>query len=546
MSEVGFRDTQTASNMQPKAAPIQPPSKLQESTIVNRVPPPRPTIVKHNAPVIPQKPHTEHTEFEHGRAPPPIPMHPTSPRLRSRSGGIEPPHSSAEQQGPPVPVPRSAIVKTEQETPSSDSVKYELDKCGKDLNVSEPLYSVINKPKRPTVIRPNRPGVTDKNPSQQNTQNEEKVEESQSPSVINKDEQDSTDSNSMLRARKSFFESKQEEAFRPEFLTKKLKPTIPSESENNENHRIPTTLSQNKPPPPPAKLKPTIVPKPQIAAKPKVALKPTIQTTDSKVKQDEESSKETHSSNSISTGVKAAIVDFSKQTPVKRPTIIRPSRKVQSYSTENVNNLDQSEESPENTSSKFQSSDDNLNRVQSRPQPPLPTKRPVSLINIPDAIAHEEKRLSVESGSQFYISNSSENINKMQSSPSPTPRPKARPRPMSMMIPSSARPPLPSAGPKIEDKGKISLSPPSRPRQRPAMTGDNEKAPTFANRMSTIGIAVLPGVKKNEANNKDHSESIKQTQVAQISPEIEGRESSEEEEFFTAPTKPDRPSGTFL
>ncbi|XP_052794680.1 SH3 domain-containing protein 19-like [Mya arenaria] len=140
------------------------------------------------------------------------------------------------------------------------------------------------------------------------------------------------------------------------------------------------------------------------------------------------------------------------------------------------------------------------------------------------------------------VSSTGENFTAM-SLPKPSPRPAARSRPASMMVQPVSKPPPPSLGPSLDDSSvkMKSQGPPSRPAFKPSRPAPHIKQTHDSTEQSTeksqdapdrkpfhqrIGVSVMPRPPAPARQQK-----------------AEDTDSSEEEEFFNAQEKPDRPPG---
>lgn len=527
--------------------------------LTHRGPPPpvpRPTVIKpDNSPL--GGPH---------RQPPPVPGRPTVSLEDSErkldfneSNSISPPRPL----GAPPPLPRSPSARNKLPSPvplrsknisqkdtieihqagdnkNSDSDSNEKPEKVEDVN---DLYAVINKPKRPTIIRPGKP-------TEEKLKTETKTSEEIKPRLSPRKTENNAESYSEVI----------DENPVPEFLRKKLKQTVDVESKSEANGVSPTAGGgptsplklrpiSSRGPPPATKPKPSVLPKPQVAAKPVSAVKTyedkhgDTETENERTESDvkvisSQSEKPGGSLSDISEAVKQL-----KPAAVKRPTIIRPSRSAKYGSVENISHGSATDKTKSDEMLKPFSDD---SAIESKPHPllPLPNRRPVSLINIHKAVEdddHISETLTTAS------SKSSENVSETLR-PKPSPRPAARSRPVTMIVSPVSRPPLPSTGPRLAKS-----SGPSRPQGGPpiqTLTNDIEQDDmkhgsekemdhNKANKHVPLGVPVFPKV---ETEHSSPPKPVRRPPPPKSSPH-KTSESSDDEEFVTAKDKPDRPPG---
>ena len=393
-------------------------------------------------------------------------------------------------------------------------------------------YTVINKPKRPTIIRPGRPVVKESSASEdKDTPKPVRNPPVPSPRMTRKDvgtlsaDLNLTNLKMVVKAEEPGPDST------PEFLKLKLKSTVGQSDDSSE-----TGIDKNKagkaPPPVLApKPKPGVLPKPQVMAKPKL-------NKDSPSNQVRESNNENFINKSVNISVKRTNIDehqrneahdedviAPKSTSVKRPTIIRPakSQSVEKLSSsESLNSGDKANENLKQVGKSFNHTvDDSSLRPKPRNQPPLPNKRPVSMINIPKTVEHDIDEITTSKSMNFA---SGDSVDK----PKPVPRPVARARPMSMVVP------LNKHVAHVEDKSDL----PPRPLHRPAEHETSRKVP--------IGVAVLPQLGKSETSDTSLSppKPVGRPPPPKVSPRIENAASSDDDTKSSpqGPPKPGRPS----
>ncbi|XP_053400118.1 SH3 domain-containing protein 19-like [Mercenaria mercenaria] len=544
-------------------------------------PVPRPTIIKPNVP----------PSVPSGRPPPALPGRPpASPKdphqgfpsehlSEQKSGNIEShPSPPPKPRGAPPPVPRNPSVRNKLPSPivprKTDDLSNEIhqdshvdtdsnEKSEQIEDVSE-LYAVINKPKRPTIIRPGRPSA--KSETEPKLENEVKPADEIKPKVsptprISKNIEHETESKVTENSedlREGLSENVNDGNPVPEFLRKKLKPTVDVGDRNVDESGPTAGGGPNVPlkprpqstrgPPPATKPKPSVLPKPQVAAKPQSTVKVNETGTHKHIVGTEaETEKKENNDQSVSPQseqVRTEINEASQNVKpaTKRPTIIRPSRSVKSGSVENVNQENSSRKTDSDKPYLF--SDDSAIGSQPHTQPPLPNKRPVSMINIHKAVENEDNHIS--ENLQSNSSRSSENVSETLR-PKPSPRPAARSRPVTMIVPPVSRPPLPNAGPKI-DKSSLPPRPQGRPPPKPQVSEteqDHVKDDTH-NELSDekpslrvpFGVSVLP---RPETECSGPPKPVRRPPPPKTSAH-KSSDSSDEEEFITAKEKPDRPS----
>ena len=395
-------------------------------------------------------------------------------------------------------------------------------------------YAVINKPKRPTIIRPGRP-VVPKEPAS-TLEDDSKVPITNpprhSPRLARKEVNENSTETVIVSKDTNFkSEAVNSEDKIPEFLKLKLKSTTEEtktagdiHSQNKEEtvkvHKLPPPVLAPKP-------KPGILPKPQVSPKPK--LNKTIDTSQNEVKNEIVRDKFDNSINIDGRSeVKNDEKTNSEQKPdpfvdlkplVKRPTIIRPA-KAQSVeklnSTESQNTQQESERIED--SSFRQSLDDSNLRPTPRAQPPIPNKRPVSMINIPKSIEQDTSDMSFSKSMNFASGD-------IGDKPKPVPRPAARARPMSIAVPGLRKP--------LSDTN-LEVKQPPRPQQRPPEPEVVKKVP--------LGVSVLPQPDKIASSN----DKVTPAKPARRPPppKIEGKDSSDDDTKTSppGPPKPGRPS----
>ena len=425
---------------------------------------------------------------------------------------------------PPEPPKRPGIPDS---TGSSSLNKPQLaastDESGNEQTQSENSYAVIQKPKRPTIIRPGKPETI------QNTENKEQVF-SHMPS----------NGTPTLPPRLYDENSKDASDNLPEFLKKKLKSTVVNDSER--------TTEENKDqgsigPPPATKPKPSVRPKPPTPNKPSVSSKPTIIKPSLPVKSqssDDVTVPETLKQTADDTADKLDQTEILKPISTKRPTIIRPSKPAGSGSMENI-------PTSENSQADLRVKDDcDLHRPKA-----FPSQRPVTMFNFSNTAEQDlmNKGSHLNTKTDFGENGSSQEDVSI-SRPKPLPRPAARSRPASMMVQSVSKP-VSGTSSSQDDAGLPAKhsSPPLRPAAKPsrpslpamAQEPQNTNHPpsgeaTHAEKsVRKFGVSVLP---QPSAPPKPPSPRKTETQTAG-KPES----SSSDEEFVDAQDKPDRPSG---
>lgn len=542
-------------------------------------PVPRPAVIKPNVPtsVAPQ------------RQPPAVPGRPitnpqgimldqSSERNCQEKSHISPP----KPHGVPPPVPRSPSAKTKippqlvpfnpnvpppsdsketHTTPSDTNPDLESsEKTENSENVSK-LNAVINKSKRPTIIRPSKPVI--KSNLEQNVDNPahsaNKAESNISPTPRLPRFVDSK-----LSKTSPFHDTLDEDTV-PEF--KKLKPTVDKKNEGDESvftagsgssgatvqgqFTVPLKPKpmSSRGPPPEMKPKPSVLQlKSQVSAKPLPSpslneLESHEQTTNV----DHESGKKENNNEKVSPQREQNKNDTNefaqavKSTLPKRPTIIRPNRAVKFGSVENVSQAIDGKRIDSDDHMKTFIDDSAAISSSLQSQPPLPNKRPVSMINIHKAMEEPSDCFNTNS------SNSSENISETLR-PKPLPRPAARTRPVSMRVPPMPRPPLPSTGSKTEksNRGRSDLPPRPLLKPQPSSSDHNDESTVDEMTNENLGTSHLFGVSVLPRPELDHSGRPKSFRKPQHPRSAQkSSESSEEEEFVTANEKPDRPSGNF-
>ncbi|XP_060556964.1 SH3 domain-containing protein 19-like [Ruditapes philippinarum] len=563
-------------------------SKSEEIKTVPRGPPPpvpRPTIIKPNVP----------PSVPSGRTPPLPGRPPVSPKvphqgisehflehnLDSHDSQVSPPMPH----GAPPPVPKGPSVMNKlpsplvprkiNDLPQKDTNEIHKNSVDTNINAADlqdktdtvedvsELYAVINKPKRPTIIRPGRPSSTVKTES--NTENEASSANEIKPKVSPtprlprniKNESEPSNVDNSLDGSKEHSENKSDANPVPEFLRKKLKSTVDQGDKQETDESGPTAGGgpkvplkprplSSKGPPPATKPKPSVLPKPQIASKPQSTVKaPETESHEATFSQNamEKKSIENQSEFHDNEVHKEAVHEVPQQVKpamTKRPTIIRPNKSVKTGSVENVSVESRTEKSDSDKVNLF--SDDSAIDVKHRTQPPLPNKRPVSMINIHRAVENEEHNMS-----ENLSYNSSRSIENVSEPVRPKPRPAARSRPVTMIVPPVSRPPLPSAGPKRDKSGQ-----PSRPLGRPPVKPpapemdnhgkkhDSEDDVCDKKPLSQVpfGVSVFP---KSEMENDSPPKPIHRPPPPMKSPR-KSLDSSDDEEFVTAKEKPDRPT----
>ncbi|KAL4229839.1 hypothetical protein ACF0H5_010231 [Mactra antiquata] len=524
-----------------------------QSHIMRGPPPPvpRPTVIRPKGPPLSGPP----------RLPPPVPGRPkdqvTDVNADSKIGSdigssvkTTPPRPSVAPplSGAPPPLPRTPSARQRPLPPSSspsvskqNEIQNEdnpntIENEGLNVDNNQDFYAVIERPKRPTIIRPK------KKESDSSEENKQKITPDLPPRLYENDDNENINTNSNADKKESMSKDcpdGQNEV--PEFLRKKLKSTTVENTSNSDTASLsagskpeistnPRPLSSGAPPPP-LKPKPSVLPKPQVAAKPAISAKPVAITTANQ--NTSNSLNEIHVSTNRETNLNSTHktnenTDVSKPTMVKRPTIIRPSKGGNFGSVENVSLNNKSNETSHSVD------DSAINSVVKRSQPPLPNKRPVSMVDIHKAVENEEKHFN---NSHNNITSSVEDINNGELRPKPSPRPVVRTRPTSMMVPPVSRPPQPTTLPNKSENS----SPPLRPQIRaPNKTTDSDGNKPPARPHAPIGVAVLPNMGGDFGPPKP---ARRPPPPSKSSPKQQQDSSSDDDdEFVTAQEKPDRPA----
>ena len=584
MVEVGFREQTSLENTSSNSGTNGGPS-VKSETVQPPAPPPRPDQRGNKGPDKPEGV-TEVSGSGLRQPPPPVPRNSfkrpeVPPQLKTDEGNNT---AGVSKPLPPPPkrpsVPNKQLVSPQDEsnepkpqnlllpTPVVKSrVNSNVNSNNDNVNTNSvdipddpsALYAVINKPKKPTIIRPGKPSVK--------TGTEPKPDSSPIQIHDLQTETGSSDQNV------------------PEFLRKRLKPTVNTEGEPTDN---PTSVQgpilQPRPAPP---LKPQVGTKPSLAAKPMVSAKPVIESAINSSVDTAENKGHTFEAKTVNSEQNSEQTNFPNQTskpnPVRKPTIIRLSKSFHSGSVDNV------QESNTNSSA-TENSIDNL----SKPQPPPPKpRRPASVAITPkpaetDTSVHKQDLDTILRRQREPDTSNNEPgtqaVPKM--SPRPSPRPAARTRPVSMMISPVARPPLPKHSFTTDDTqnkeshSHISNNPPRPPSKSPTKPQtspsehknstdhhpthtNTEEAPAKPHRMSVhkIGVSVFPQLKpvaqqKPEPESKpEPSPPPKPTHGPQHPPpparpgkpvtnvELDDTDSSQDEDFVIAKDRPERPPG---
>ena len=526
----------------PKPAPVRgapPVPKRLEADFIDtqveaKILKPLPSPVKRTGPPPPVRPSISPSENtgEPVNKPPRIPP----PRLP-----LEPQISHVPSDFPIVPK-RDAIEQQTQNEILIDSQDNSVDDQNTpshtETNTGDE-YAVIHKSKRPTIIRPGRPmlpkevAISNEGDSKMSGRNPPLP----SPRLVRKDEFKTETVIGGKDISKSEVENTQDKT--PEFLKLKLKSTTGEASTAGgvrpENKGETIEMNKVHPPSLAPKPKPGILPKPQVAAKPKLN-KSSVTSQNIGVKDDivkdhfessikhSENNEDKYSENLHKEPIPAPAVDL-KHSVVKRPTIIRPA-KSQSIekinSTESQNSFHMQQEATRIDDNR-QSFDDSDLWPKPRSQPPVPNKRPVSMINIPKSVEQDSHEMSFSKSMNFASGDSTDK-------PKPVPRPAARPRPVSVAVPN--------LGHQSEAHLEKASQPP-RPLQRPPEQDTMKKVP--------LGVSVLPQLGKFESS---HDKVITPAKPARrppppkISPKTEEKDSSEDETAISqpGPPKPSRPS----
>lgn len=639
MCEVGFRDQ--SATMVPKDKPeataddteTQDDSKLPEDSRITRAAPalaPRPALRGSNPEN--QENSSSESRLQSRGPPPPVPRNSViKPQVDRTLNTREDPSDSEvvnvaghDKQGPALPPrpsvplpgavpalparpptssrpsagPQSAEIGAgTQSQPSLSSLKHSSGSDGNQDsdkkigsenavdNAGDPsdLYSVINKPKRPTIIRPTKPSVKNVSESKMlpsgGETSSEHPESKEENSLLGRNQSSTISNKGKYEMERNSGTERDENV--PEFLRKKLKSTVNTEpstagsSSVSPSSQCPAPPLKPKPSPP---QKPALAAKPIVAVKPAVALKPSVISPQRSVSDSSvaivTSVQNSHSSTS---DTKDLNNEQSKGSPpskvesAKRPTIIRPAKPQHSGSVENIKDL-----SAESSHAAGAEVVDNVtNRL--LPPRPLPSKRPVSMISIPKHVEQDVSEQSLDSLShkESVMTKSTENIRESES-PRPSPRPVARTRPTSVVFPAATRPQLPKHGMTTEDlnTNTHSAQAPPRPQGRPSQSstqevnkGDGLEDDKKSHRTSIhkLGVSVLPPPKGAQPLKLEPEMPEAPKCEPQVSPpppkpahrpppprpgkqpDVHGEEdstdSSSDEEFVTAKDKPDRPPG---
>ena len=473
-----------------------------------RPPPPKPTPAR-VPPPVPKKEEsglTDHgtTEF---RSPPSPAKHPVPPPkaprvspsnntadLVSKPPRAQPPKvpsKSCDKQLPFELLPTNDFNETEQRIDNEqfkDMKVIDFDRNDAHNQTNTPShvivsagdeYAVINKPKRPTIIRPGRPVVKESTVTEDSdTPKPARNPPAPSPRMTRKDAgalpTDASATNLKTHATIKEYSANST----PEFLQLKLKSTVNQSDETGIDKN--KSEKEGKVPPPvlAPKPKPGVLPKPQVMAKPK-----SIKNSSSS--QFGEKDKEHFTDKSVKISDKNTNADeehenetLDEEAPklhsVKRPTIIRPSksRSVEKLSSsESLSIGNKTNEGLDQEGLNFnQTVDDFSLKPQPRDQPPRPNRRPVSMINIPKTVERDINEITASKSMNFASGDT------VEDKPKPVPRPVARARPMSMAVPVN----------KHVDEEKSYLPP--RPLHRPVEHETKRKVP--------IGVAVFPQLGK--------------------------------------------------
>ena len=457
-------------------------------------------------------------------------------------------------------------------------------------------YAVINKTKRPTIIRPGRP-VVPKELSNSEDQIPVKNPPVPSPRMARKDLSDTVIASQKLDVKT---ESGSSDA-KPEFLKLRLKSTTEqSETASKtslDNEKGALRVEKGPPPVLSPKPKPGVLPKPQVLAKPKIN-RSVDASHDKDVNKEivanksEESCFSDKNENTLDEHDKELksepLGDFSvnlKPAAVKRPTIIRPAK---SHSVEKLNasesqssDVNQENDKTDITRVKQFLDDSNL-RPKPRTQPPLPNKRPVSMINIPKSVEQDTDEMPSSRSMNFASGDK----------PKPIPRPAARARLVSVAVPNTSQdetsslPPRSQHRPSGHETAKklgVSVLPqpdksdtfddilaPSKPARRPpppkvspkteekaASDDEIKRSPGGLPKPSRPSVRPPPDKLSPKTESKDSlDDEIKRSpqgppkpgrpsvrpQPPKVSPKLEPKDSeSSEEEFHSVGQEPPRP-----
>lgn len=548
---------------------IPPPHTSNPKPSGTRPPPPKPTSVR-GAPLVPKKVETEvassREDLDILKAPPspakrpgPPPTPPKVSNTFSSESTIQPGSKPLRAQHAEVPSKLcdthtfSTVLPAVTDTGDFKRVHSEPNREMKDINpetddahnqINTPSliantvdeYAVINKPKRPTIIRPSKPSIKE---SSVDSDDQKAVRNPPVPSPrMPRKEREANSSDSEFSSQKTAV-GKDELGIAnttPEFLKLKLKSTTNQSSDTNDTNSGTKreTVSIGKGPPPVL----TPKPKPGILAKPQVSTKPKFNTS-SETDQTGEIRNAMLTDNADKSIDKTSVkvneqkrneerdVDIGslKQAAVQRPTIIRPAK---SLSTEKLNSSD-SQKGADTTQGSFVSDRTNISRsvddsdLSAKPilQPPLPNKRPVSMINIPKSVEQDTNEVPSSKSMNFAAGD-------IGGKPQPVPRPVARARPMSVAVPVSKQ----TSG--IEER---SAGPP-RPQHRPVEHDTGKKVP--------LGVAVLPRPIKSETSGDivTPPKQERRPPPPKVSPRSEETGTSERYNKISpqGPPKPGRPS----
>ena len=513
-----------------------------------RPPPPKPSPVKAPPPVPKKEPpglsSQGTTEF---KFPPPVAKHPgppgvstlnnTADMVNKPSRGQPPkvPSNSCDKQLPPGFISTNSSNEIEQriDNEQNENIKLDFDRNDAHNQTNTPShvigsagdeYAVINKPKRPTIIRPGRPVVKEPKvtedgdgpkPARKPPEPSPRMPRKEAGALI-------TDTNATNHKTNVANEESGTNST-PEFMKLKLKSTV-NQSAEIDIDKAKVHKEGNAPPPVLApKPKPGVLPKPQVMAKPmSVQDSASSQTegydNDKSVKMGTPGEEDTNER----LDKEAVII---KPTTVKRPTIIRPSKsqsveKLNSSETQSIENKTNEGFNQGKINFNQAADDSSLGKRTNMQPPPLPNKRPVSMINIPDTVEHDTNEITAYKSMNFASGNG------VKDKPKPVPRPVARPRPMSMIVP----------GNKHADEEKSDFPP--KPLHRPA---DNDTKPKVP-----IGVAVLPQLVNVEGSDISLSppKPTGRPPPPKVSPKTENKESSDDATKTSpqGPPKPGRPS----